>query len=62
LLSELSAEDKSKVIRPDLTMVQVIAAVAGNYKTNVEEVSKLINGPQKAKKPKSQKAKKPKSQ
>jgi hypothetical protein len=54
LLSELSAEDKSKVIRPDLTMVQVIAAVAGNYKTNVEEISKLINGPQKAKKPKSQ--------
>ena len=39
-LPELAAEDKSKVIQPDLTMEQVIAGVAGNYNVNVQERTK----------------------
>ena len=48
MLPELAAEDKSKVIQPDLTIEQVIAAVASNYKVNVEEITKLIKETQKA--------------
>ncbi|NQZ05556.1 MAG: transposase [Algicola sp.] len=47
LLPELAAEDKSKVIQPDLTIDQVIASVADDYKVSVEEITRLIKGPQK---------------
>jgi hypothetical protein len=43
---ELSPEDKIKAIWLDLIMEQVIAAVAGNYIVNVEEIIRLIKGRQ----------------
>lgn len=35
LLPELAAEDKSKVIRPDLTIEQVITGVSHAYKVDI---------------------------
>ena len=46
LLPELTAEGKSRVVQPDLTMQQVTDGVAAYYKTSTKEMRKISRGPQ----------------
>ncbi|GAC18143.1 transposase [Paraglaciecola arctica] len=46
LLPELTAEGKSRVIQPNLTIQQVTEAVAAYYKTSTKELLKVSKGPQ----------------
>ncbi len=47
LLPELEAEEKIRVIQPDLTMDDITNDVAMNYGTCVNDIRKIIKGPQK---------------
>ncbi len=47
LLPELAAEEKGRVIHPDLTMDDITNAVAMNYDTCTDDIRKVIKGPQK---------------
>ena len=46
LLPELTAEGKSRVIQPNLTIQQVTETVAAYYKTTTQELLKVSKGPQ----------------
>jgi putative transposase len=47
LLPQLAAEEKSRVIQPDLTMGQVISVVANYFSVTEVDITKRVNGPQK---------------
>ena len=47
LLPTLAAEEKSRVIQPDLTMEDITNNVALNYGTCVDDIRKITMGPQK---------------
>ena len=47
LLPELAAEQKSRVIQPDVTMGQVISVVANYFSVSEGDITKRVKGPQK---------------
>jgi hypothetical protein len=47
LLPQLAAEQKSRVIQPDLTMGQVISVVANYFSVSEVDITKRVKGPQK---------------
>jgi putative transposase len=46
LLPELAAEDKSRIVQPDLSMQQVAEGVAVYYQTSADDLRKVCRGPQ----------------
>ena len=47
LLPELDAKNKGRIIEPGLTIAQVVVGVATYYRVSIDEITKVIKGPDK---------------